>query len=112
MLKPLCVPQMARAPKVPKLREVRSLTLTIAEAQRLKSKLVTNPYCVVMLNDVKVARTKVKVGQEPVFDETFELEDVPPDILLLNVALMNKGKRGKDSEVFTTMPCFIVFLKD
>jgi len=34
MLKPMCVPQMARAPKVAKLREVRSLTLTISEAHR------------------------------------------------------------------------------
>ena len=74
MLKPMCVPQMARAPKVAKLREVRSLTVTISEAHRLPYKLVPNPYCLISLNQVKVGRTKVKSGQDPVFDETFELE--------------------------------------
>ena len=74
MLKPMCIPQMARAPKVAKLREVRCLSLTISEAHRLPYKLVPNPYCLVSLNQVKVARTKVKSGQDPVFDETFELE--------------------------------------
>lgn len=74
MLKPMCIPQMAMAPKVAKLREVRSLTLTISEAHRLPFKLVPNPYCVISLNQVKVAKTKVKSGQDPVFDETFELE--------------------------------------
>ncbi len=122
MLKPMCVPQMARAPKVAKLREVRSLTLTISEAHRLPYKLVPNPYCVISLNQVKVAKTKVKASQDPVFDETFELEyvenlyaysyfdlhsvpifhffrDIPPDALTLTVTVMNRGKRAKDTEV-------------
>lgn len=53
MIKPMCLPQMARAPKVAKLREVRSLTLTISEAHRLPFKLVPNPYCIISLNQVK-----------------------------------------------------------
>ena len=52
MLKPMCFPQMARAPKVPRLREIRSLTLTISEAHKLPFKLVPNPYCVISLNQV------------------------------------------------------------
>jgi len=48
--------------------------LTISEAHRLPYKLVPNPYCVISLNQVKVAKTKVKSGQDPVFDEVFELE--------------------------------------
>jgi len=98
-LKPMCVPQTARAPKVAKLREVRSLQLTVSEAHRLPYRLVPNPYCVIALNQVKVARTKVKTGQDPVFDETFELDDVPPDVLTLTVTVMNRGKRAKDTEV-------------
>lgn len=90
---------MARAPKVAKLREVRSLTLTISEAHRLPIKLVPNPYCVISLNQVKVARTKIKSGQDPVFDEVFELEDIPSDVITLTIAVMNKGKRAKDAEV-------------
>lgn len=98
-IKPLCVPQMARAPRVAKLREVRSLQLTVSEAHRLPYKLVPNPYCVVALNQVKVARTKVKVGQDPVFDDVFELDDVPPDVITFTVTVMNRGKRAKDAEV-------------
>lgn len=102
MLKPMCVPQMARAPKVAKLREVRSLTLTVSEAHRLPCKLVPNPYCVVSFDQVKVAKTKMKSGSDPVFDETFELEDIPPDVLTLRVAVLNgKGgnKKAKEAEV-------------
>ena len=51
-LKPMCVTQMVRAPKVAKLREVRSLTLTISEAHRLPFKLAPSPYCMVSLNQV------------------------------------------------------------
>ena len=48
----MCVTQMVRAPKVAKLREVRSLQLTISEAHRLPFKLVPNPYCIISLNQV------------------------------------------------------------
>ena len=41
--------------KVAKLREVRSLYLTISEAHRLPLKLVPNPYCVVSFNQVNLA---------------------------------------------------------
>ena len=62
MLKPMCFPQMARAPKVPRLREIRSLTLTISEAHKLPFKLVPNPYCVISLNQVTLTRVNVKSG--------------------------------------------------
>ena len=48
---------------------------------------------------VKVARTKVKAGQDPVFDETFDLDDIPPDVLTFTVTIMNRGRRAKDAEV-------------
>ncbi|XP_040572741.1 ras GTPase-activating protein 1 isoform X2 [Lepeophtheirus salmonis] len=99
VLKPMCVPQMARAPKVANLRDVRSVQLTISEAHRLPYKLVPNPYCLISLNQVKVAKTKIKSSQEPVFDETFELEDIPPDVITITISVMNKGKRTKDTEV-------------
>jgi len=99
VLKPMCVTQMVRAPKVAKLREVRSLQLTISEAHRLPFKLVPNPYCIISLNQVKVGRTKVKAGQDPVFDETFDLDDIPPDVLTLTITVMNRGRRAKDAEV-------------
>ena len=99
VIKPLCVPQMVRSPRVAKLREVRTLNLAISEAHRLPLKLVPSPYVAVSFNNVKVAKTKVKVGPDPVFDEEFELDDIPPDVLTVTVTVFNKAKRGKDAEI-------------
>ena len=73
-LKPLCVSQLTRAPKIPRLRELRSLHMHILDAHRLPYKLVPNPFIIVSLNNVKVARTKVKTGGHAVWDEEFTLE--------------------------------------
>nr|CAD7425858.1 unnamed protein product [Timema monikensis] len=147
-VKPLCVTQQTRSPKVQRLRELRCLHLHILDAHRfhqsriqemhwmgqrmiclgksqvemcprkilsedkkmkdpllvimtiqLPYKLVPNPFCIVSLNQVKVARTKVKTGPDPVWDEEFILDDVPPDVLTFTVTVYNKGKRSKDTEV-------------
>ncbi|KAI5725466.1 hypothetical protein M8J77_015855 [Diaphorina citri] len=98
-LRPHCVPQMTRSPKMAKVRELRCLSLHLMDAHRLPSKLVPSPFCVISLNQVKVARTKVKSGPDPVFDEEFLLDDVPPDILTFTITLYNKGKRSKDTQV-------------
>ncbi|XP_011503859.1 PREDICTED: ras GTPase-activating protein 1 [Ceratosolen solmsi marchali] len=98
-LKPLCVSQLTRAPKVARLRELRSLQLHIVDAHRLPYKLVPNPFIIVALNNVKVARTKMKTGTRPIWDEEFILEDVPPDVMSFSLTLYNKGKRSKDTEV-------------
>ncbi|KAL1117878.1 hypothetical protein AAG570_004191 [Ranatra chinensis] len=98
-LKPLCVTQMTRSPKVQRLRELRCLQLHILDAHRLPFKFVPNPFCIISLNQVKVARTKVKNGPDPVWDEEFILDDVPPDVLSFNITVYNKGKRSKDTEV-------------
>lgn len=73
-LKPLCVTQIAKSPKVEKLRELRCLQLHILDAHRLPYKLVPNPFCIISLNQVKVARTKTKGCPDPVWDEEFTLE--------------------------------------
>jgi Ras GTPase-activating protein 1 len=57
-IKPLCVPQMVRSPKVAKLREVRTLHLALSEAHRLPLKLVPNPYFVVTFNQVSMMKCK------------------------------------------------------
>ncbi|XP_032666711.1 ras GTPase-activating protein 1 [Odontomachus brunneus] len=98
-LKPLCVSQLTRAPKVARLRELRSLHLHILDAHRLPYKLVPSPFIIVALNNVKVARTKIKTGLHPLWDEEFILEDVPPDVMSFSLTLYNKGKRSKDTEV-------------
>ncbi|CAB3388270.1 Hypothetical predicted protein [Cloeon dipterum] len=47
----------------------------------------------------QVARTKVKTGLDPLFDEEFLLDDIPPDVLSFTITVYNKGKRSKDTEV-------------
>lgn len=58
-----------------------------------------NPFCIISLNQVKVARTKVNTGPDPLWDEEFILDDVPPDVLTFTITVYNKGKRSKDTEV-------------
>jgi len=48
---------------------------------------------------VKVARTRFYNGPDPVWDQEFLLDDIPPDVLTLTITINNKGKRSKDSEV-------------
>lgn len=75
-LKPLCVPQLSKATsKVPRLRELRCLTLAIIDAHRLPYKLVPTPYVTLQFNNqVRVARTRAKSGPDPVWDEEFVFE--------------------------------------
>ncbi|XP_017781849.1 PREDICTED: ras GTPase-activating protein 1 isoform X2 [Nicrophorus vespilloides] len=100
-LKPLCVPQLSRATcKVPRLRELRSLTLHVLDAHRLPYKLVPQPYVTLQLNNqVRIARTRAKSMPDPVWDEEFIIDDVPCDIVSFTLTVYNKGKRGKDTEV-------------
>ncbi|KAG5897068.1 hypothetical protein JTB14_025884 [Gonioctena quinquepunctata] len=100
-LKPLCVPQLSKATtKVPRLRELRCLSLHILDAHRLPYKLVPQPYVTIQLNNqVRVARTRTKCGPDPVWDEEFVFDDVPCDIVSFTLTVHNRGKRGKEQEV-------------
>ncbi|XP_068912775.1 ras GTPase-activating protein 1 [Tenebrio molitor] len=100
-LKPLCVPQLSRATcKVPRLRELRCLTLHVLDAHRLPFKLVPQPYVTAQFNNqVRIARTRAKSGPDPVWDEEFVFDDVPCDVVSFTLTVHNKGKRGKDTEV-------------
>lgn len=46
-----------------------------------------------------MARTRFFNGPDPVWDQEFLLDDIPPDVLTLTLTINNKGKRSKDSEV-------------
>lgn len=99
-IKPQCVSQLGKVQtKERGLRELRSLNLQILEAHRLPLKLVPHPYCSVSLNQVKIGRTRVKIAPDPVWEEEFVLDDVPPDVVSLTITVLSKGKRGKESEV-------------
>ncbi|KAF7990636.1 hypothetical protein HCN44_000441 [Aphidius gifuensis] len=71
----------------------------LSDAHRLPYKLVPNPFIIIVLNNVKVARTKIKTGTQPLWDEEFILEDIPSDVMSFSLTLYNHGKRSKDTEV-------------
>ncbi|XP_061427028.1 ras GTPase-activating protein 1 isoform X4 [Lethenteron reissneri] len=81
------------------LRQVRSLTLYVEEAHKLPAKHLTHPYCTILLNNVQVARTPAKEGQNPVWAEEFVFDDLPPDIDVFEIILSNRTKKYKDPDI-------------
>ncbi|XP_064475272.1 ras GTPase-activating protein 1-like isoform X2 [Ornithodoros turicata] len=99
-LKPLCIPQATRnAGHEANVSQVRSLSLTLLEAHRLPVRLAPHPFCIISLNQVKVARTQVKCPPDPIWEEDFLLEDLPSDVTSFTITLFTKGKRSKDMEM-------------
>ncbi|XP_064618499.1 ras GTPase-activating protein 1-like isoform X2 [Lineus longissimus] len=97
-LRPFCVNTQQRNKDKP-IKELWSLTICISEAHNLSVKQIPHPYCVISLNDIRVCRTQVKESPNPVWDEEFVLEDLPPDVDNFKVTIFNKSKRSKDTEV-------------
>ena len=100
ILKQHCRAQFSRAQsKVPQLRELRCLNLQVLEAHRLPFKFVPHCYVSIALNQVKIAKTKVKTTPDPIFEEEFVIDDLPVDIATLTLTLVSRGKRNKDTDV-------------
>lgn len=100
ILKQHCRAQFSRAQsKVPNLRELRCLNLQILEAHRIPFKLVPHCFISVALNKIKIAKTKVKSTPDPIYEEEYVIDDLPIDIQTLNLILVSRAKRNKDSEV-------------
>jgi Ras GTPase-activating protein 1 len=100
MLKQHCRAQFSRAQsKVPNLRELRCLNLQILEAHRIPFKLVPHCFVTVALNKIKIAKTKVKSTPDPIFEEEYVIDDLPIDIQTLNLTLVSRAKRNKESDV-------------
>lgn len=81
------------------ITEVRTLYLSLYEAHRLSVKLLPHPYCLISLNQVKVARSSVKCPPDPTWEEDFMIEDIPSDVTSFSVTLLNKRKESKSTEV-------------
>ncbi|KAK4312336.1 hypothetical protein Pmani_016231 [Petrolisthes manimaculis] len=103
VLRPLCVPQTVGQPKLQTLKFMKTLHLVVMQATRLPMKIVPNPYCLVSLNQVKVCRTRPKQCPDPVWEEDFLLDDIPPDVVMFTITVYNHGKRSKDLEVAEVM---------
>ncbi|KAG5672339.1 hypothetical protein PVAND_002472 [Polypedilum vanderplanki] len=100
VLKQHCRAQFSRAQsKLPRLRELRCLNLQVLEAHRIPFKLVPHCFITIALNQIKIAKTKVKSTPDPIFEEEFVIDDLPIDIATLNMTLVSRAKRNKDSDV-------------
>ena len=98
-IKPECISQLGKVQtKVARLRKLRSLNLQILEAHRLPFKVVPQAYCSISLNQVKVGKTRMKSTPDPVWEEEFVLDDVPPDVVTMTITVCTR-KRGKDSDL-------------
>lgn len=79
-LRPYCVNTApVSQQRLSALKELRSLTVEVVDAQKLSTKLLPHPYCILNLknpgqNPIKVCRTQVEEGHNPVWEEKFILE--------------------------------------
>lgn len=82
-----------------RLRQVSSLVLYVEEAHKLPIKYFANPYCNICLNSVQVAKTHPREGQNPVFTEEFNFDDLSSEINRFEISLSNKTKKNKESDI-------------
>ncbi|KAJ3188942.1 Ras GTPase-activating protein 1 [Gaertneriomyces sp. JEL0708] len=82
---------------------VRSMCLWVMEAKDLRlgsGGKIVSPYCIVLFNDVKQARTGMRSGESPFWGEEFRFSDIPPCRSRLRLLFFNAGGTGKkDSEI-------------
>ncbi|CAB3990849.1 ras GTPase-activating 1-like [Paramuricea clavata] len=81
------------------VKQLRGLEMNIIEAHNLPPGKSYHPYCVVSLNEVRMSRTPVKEGENPVWNEAFKFNDIPEDIVSFTVAICNRNKRSKDQDI-------------
>lgn len=82
------------------VKQLKSLKLHILEAHKIPPKVLSHPYCVVSLNEIKVARTPVQQPPDPVWDEEFMFDDFPDDIDSFTLDIYNGAKRAKSVPIF------------
>ncbi|KAK3098387.1 hypothetical protein FSP39_019002 [Pinctada imbricata] len=100
-LKPYCVntTPVRTQQRSSVLKELRTLTVEVVDARQLLVRVLPHPYCVVSLNQVKVCRTQVAEGSNPVWEEKFIIDDVPCDIEAFSISIYNHSKRTVDREI-------------
>ncbi|KAJ3291664.1 Ras GTPase-activating protein 1 [Borealophlyctis nickersoniae] len=78
-------------------RLVRSLHLSIIEAKEIPGPV--NPYCIVLFDDIKQARTTAKPGEAPFWGENFYFTDLCPYFARLRILVFTHNQLQKDMDV-------------
>ncbi|XP_038073603.1 ras GTPase-activating protein 1-like [Patiria miniata] len=86
--------QTTRA-KTSGIKQLKSLSLHILEAHKIPTRQISHPYCVISLNNIKVARTPIQPAPDPVWSEEFVFDDFPDDIDSFTIDVFNGAKRAK-----------------
>ena len=74
-------------------REIRQLSIWLIEGAQLPLKCCQNPVIEVQYNgSVKVGRSQVKCPPDPIWEEEFCFDDIPPDVSALSFVLYNKSQ--------------------
>ncbi|XP_014669624.1 PREDICTED: ras GTPase-activating protein 1-like [Priapulus caudatus] len=98
-IKPLCYQAVQPSSLQNRVKELKSLHINILDAKRIPVKLAPQAFCVVSLNDVKVARSRTQSTPDPVWEEEFLLDEIPADITSYTVTVFSRGKRAKDTAI-------------
>ncbi|XP_052279631.1 ras GTPase-activating protein 1-like isoform X4 [Dreissena polymorpha] len=81
------------------LKELRSLSVQVKECRNMPTKVLSHPYCVITLNNVKVCRTHDLSDLNNLYwGAEFTLDDIPGDVSFFAVKIFNT-RRSKDPEI-------------
>ncbi|KAJ3189773.1 Ras GTPase-activating protein 1 [Gaertneriomyces sp. JEL0708] len=81
---------------------VRTFQISILDAKELPSSPGlgdVRPYCIVLFDDVKQARTMTKSGDAPFWGEEFEFGDFCPHFSRLRIVLFNQNRLQRDVDL-------------
>ncbi|TPX70902.1 hypothetical protein SpCBS45565_g01494 [Spizellomyces sp. 'palustris'] len=81
---------------------VRSFQLSVLEAKELPSTPGLgglNPYCIVLFDDVKQARTTTKSGDTPFWGDEYEFEDICSHFTRLRIVIFNHSRLQRDGDL-------------
>ncbi|KAJ3042116.1 Ras GTPase-activating protein 1 [Rhizophlyctis rosea] len=78
-------------------RILRTFHLSIFEAKEIPGPV--NPYCIVLFDDIKQARTTTKSGEAPFWGETFTFTDLCPHFTRLRILIFTHNRLQKDVDV-------------
>ncbi|KAI8930186.1 hypothetical protein BC831DRAFT_110753 [Entophlyctis helioformis] len=81
----------------------RSFWLKIIEAKDLRTpssvRSTLAPYCAVVFDDVKFARSTIKSGETPMWGEAFSFNGLAPHFTRLRVAIFHSNRSGRDVNI-------------
>ncbi|KAJ3052857.1 Ras GTPase-activating protein 1 [Rhizophlyctis rosea] len=78
-------------------RVLRTFHLSIFEAKEIPGPV--NPYCIVLFDDIKQARTTTRSGEAPFWGETFKFTDLCPHFTRLRILIFTHNRLQKDVDV-------------